>query len=478
MDEDRVYNEIIKEDGLSQEMNPEVSEHTDAELNQEVTKEDRKAEPEITKEAISHAPGIENSVPYYSQTIKPVKKHKLNKMKAAAIVLLVAFGGLCVGLGIGLAGPVNRLFVQPALESVSERFFNADKKTEENQALFSFDNQKAEEMNAENMTRSNLPKYESIIPEIAKKIGPSVVSIRNTYVVTDWWNQERLQEGIGSGIVFHVNDKEVLIVTNYHVVANNNKLTVTFLGNYSVPATVVGLDSPSDLAVIKVLQEDLPNEIRGKVKAAPFGNSDELEVGELAVAIGNPLGDAYDNTVTAGVISALNRKIQIADKELTLIQTDAAINPGNSGGALVGSRGTVIGINSIKLVDTSVEGMGFAIPINVAKPIIEELVNKGSVSRPYLGIMGQDINEDVSELYEIPIGVLVRQVIEGSGADAAGIQAGDIIIEFDGEKITSMKQLTKIIESHKVGDKIEVKLIRDGSYKKTVTVTLQQKPSE
>lgn len=169
MDEDRVYNEIIKEDGLSQEMNPEVSEHTDAELNQEVTKEDRKAEPEITKEAISHAPGIENSVPYYSQTIKPVKKHKLNKMKAAAIVLLVAFGGLCVGLGIGLAGPVNRLFVQPALESVSERFFNADKKTEENQALFSFDNQKAEEMNAENMTRSNLPKYESIIPEIAKK---------------------------------------------------------------------------------------------------------------------------------------------------------------------------------------------------------------------------------------------------------------------------------------------------------------------
>ena len=196
------------------------------------------------------------------------------------------------------------------------------------------------------------------------------------------------------------------------------------------------------------------------------------------MAIGNPLGDAYDNTVTAGVISALNRKIQIADKELTLIQTDAAINPGNSGGALVGSRGTVIGINSIKLVDTSVEGMGFAIPINVAKPIIEELVNKGSVSRPYLGIMGQDINEDVSELYEIPIGVLVRQVIEGSGADAAGIQAGDIIIEFDGEKITSMKQLTKIIESHKVGDKIEVKLIRDGSYKKTVPVTLQQKPSE
>lgn len=244
-----------------------------------------------------------------------------------------------------------------------------------------------------------------------------------------------MQEGIGSGIVFHVSNKDVMIVTNYHVVANNNMLTVTFLGNYSVPATVVGLDAQTDLAVIKVSQEDLPTEIKGKVKAAPFGDSDELEVGELAVAIGNPLGEAYDNTVTAGVISALNRKIQLADKEMTLIQTDAAINPGNSGGALVGPKGTVIGINSIKLVDTRIEGMGFAIPINDAKPIIEELVNKGSVSRPYLGIIGQDINEDVSELYEIPIGVLVREVKEGSGAHAGGIMPGDIIIEFDSEKL-------------------------------------------
>lgn len=464
MDEEKIYEEIIKEENINQELNNE--EMKDEELNRKVIEE-------IEQDTINK--DVETT-PYYSQTIKAPKKAGFNKFKAAFITVLVMFGGLCVGIGIGLAEPINKLLIKPTIEYVGEKFFNSKEEGQETEEIvFSFDDQKTEEVVSENMSVSTATKYESIIPEIAKKVGPSVVSIRNNYIVTDWWNQERMQEGIGSGIVFHVSNKDVMIVTNYHVVANNNMLTVTFLGNYSVPATVVGLDAQTDLAVIKVSQEDLPTEIKGKVKAAPFGDSDELEVGELAVAIGNPLGEAYDNTVTAGVISALNRKIQLADKEMTLIQTDAAINPGNSGGALVGPKGTVIGINSIKLVDTRIEGMGFAIPINDAKPIIEELVNKGSVSRPYLGIIGQDINEDVSELYEIPIGVLVREVKEGSGAHAGGIIPGDIIIEFDSEKITSMKQLTKIIETHKVGDKIEVKLIREGAYKKTVSVTLQEK---
>lgn len=464
MDEEKIYEEIIKEENINQELNNE--EMKDEELNRKVIEE-------IEQDTINK--DVETT-PYYSQTIKAPKKAGFNKFKAAFITVLVMFGGLCVGIGIGLAEPINKLLIKPTIEYVGEKFFNSKEEGQETEEIvFSFDDQKTEEVVSENMSVSTATKYESIIPEIAKKVGPSVVSIRNNYIVTDWWNQERMQEGIGSGIVFHVSNKDVMIVTNYHVVANNNMLTVTFLGNYSVPATVVGLDAQTDLAVIKVSQEDLPTEIKGKVKAAPFGDSDELEVGELAVAIGNPLGEAYDNTVTAGVISALNRKIQLADKEMTLIQTDAAINPGNSGGALVGPKGTVIGINSIKLVDTRIEGMGFAIPINDAKPIIEELVNKGSVSRPYLGIIGQDINEDVSELYEIPIGVLVREVKEGSGAHAGGIMPGDIIIEFDSEKITSMKQLTKIIETHKVGDKIEVKLIREGAYKKTVSVILQEK---
>lgn len=441
MNEEKKYNEIIEENETIKEK-------------------------EVTKEAL----------PYYSQTIKPTKKRKFRKSNVFAIALGIFIGGASIGIGIGLAGPINRLFVQPALESVSKIFFDTQQEdTEEiKEEKFTFENEKTEEVVSETATSTNLGSQASI-PEIAKKVGPSVVSIRNSFVVTDWWNEERLQEGIGSGIVFHVSQDDIMIVTNYHVVQNNDSLTVTFLGNYSVPAEIVGVDSQTDLAVIKVSQNDIPSGIKGKVKAAPFGDSDDLEVGELSVAIGNPLGEAYDNTVTAGVISALNRTIQLTDKEMTLIQTDAAINPGNSGGALVGSKGTVIGINSIKLVDTRVEGMGFAIPINDAKPIIEELVNNGSVSRPYLGILGQDISQDTSELYEIPIGVLVREVLEGSGAHLGGIRPGDIIIEFDEKKITNMEQLTNIIETHEVGDKISVKLIRDGAYKKTVTVILQQK---
>ncbi|NLK98635.1 S1C family serine protease [Defluviitalea saccharophila] len=419
---------------------------------------------------------VESESHYYTQTIKTApKKPRFNKMSAFLIVLGIFVGGASIGLGIGLAKPFNELFLQPGLQVLNERFFGGEPIEEEvTEEKFSFEDAEAEEVASEAQPTAYTAGGISI-PEIAKKVGPSVVSIRSRFTVTDWWNEQYQKEGTGSGIVFNVTSKEIMIVTNYHVIENAQSLVVTFLGNYSAPASVVGIDSQTDLAVVKVAHADIPDEIKGKIKAAPFGDSDKLEVGELAVAIGNPLGEAYSNTVTAGVISALNRTIQLTDKEMTLIQTDAAINPGNSGGALVGSKGTVIGINTIKLVDTSVEGMGFAIPINVAKPIIEELVNKGAVSRPYLGILGQDITEDTAQLYEIPIGILVREVYQGSGAYIAGIRAGDIIIEFDGQKVTTMEQLTKIIESHKVGDKIQVKLIRGGTTKKTVTVQLQDK---
>lgn len=419
---------------------------------------------------------VESEPHYYTQTIKDTsKKSTFKKATALLIALGIVVGGASVGLGIGLAKPFNELFLQPALESLNEKYFGGAEIGEEAaEEEFSFETAEVEEVEGAAQPTAYL-LGEMTIPEIAKRVGPSVVSIKSRFTITDWWNEQYQKEGTGSGIVFNVTSKEVMIVTNYHVIENTQSLVVTFLGNYSAPASVVGVDPQTDLAVVKVAHSDVPDEIKGKIKAAPFGDSDKLEVGELAVAIGNPLGEAYSNTVTAGVISALNRTIQLTDKEMNLIQTDAAINPGNSGGALVGSKGTVIGINTIKLVDTSVEGMGFAIPINDAKPIIEELVNKGAVSRPYLGILGQDITEDTAKLYEIPIGVLVREVYQGSGAHIAGIKAGDIIIEFDGQKITSMEQLTKIIESHKVGDKIQVKLVRGGTTKKTVTVQLQDK---
>ena len=196
-----------------------------------------------------------------------------------------------------------------------------------------------------------------------------------------------------------------------------------------------------------------------------------LQVGEIAVAIGNPLGKQTSNTVTVGYISGLNREIAVSDKPLKLIQTDAAINPGNSGGALVNGEGEVIGINAIKLVDEKVEGMGFAIPINTVKPIIEDIVNQKP--KPFLGIVGIDLDAQKADLVELPIGIYIKQVVSGSAAAESGIQQGDIIFEFDGEKISSMEKLSEIISTHEVGDNINVKLIRNQNKKMEIVVKLK-----
>lgn len=305
---------------------------------------------------------------------------------------------------------------------------------------------------------------------------PSVVSITNSRIAVDAWNREFTEQGLGSGVIFDVSDGKVHIITNSHVVEKATALTVTFLGNTRVPAQLVGLDSTSDIAVVVVNKEEIPESIREALTPAPMGDSELLEVGELAVAIGNPINEAYHNTVTAGVISALNREIRLPDKQLNLIQTDAAINPGNSGGALVGSAGTVIGINTIKLVDSQIEGMGFAIPINDVKPIVEELMNSGTVQRPYLGIVGADVTEETAAFLEFPIGIYIRNVVEGSGAYAAGLQEGDIIIEFGGEKISSMEKLSSKIKTYKPNDTVMIKIVR-GNQKKEVDVKLLPQPA-
>ncbi|RKD22160.1 serine protease Do [Caminicella sporogenes DSM 14501] len=315
----------------------------------------------------------------------------------------------------------------------------------------------------------------SPIVNIAKEVGPSVVAITTKVRISDWFRNEYIQEANGSGVIFDVNDKNILILTNNHVIEDAQELIVTLNGNVKVPAVVMGKDRETDLAIVKIEKKDVPEDVYKKVRPAVFGDSDLLRVGEPAIAIGNPLG--YNNTVTVGVISALNRELNLPDKRLRLIQTDAAINPGNSGGALVNIKGEVIGINTIKIADTKVEGIGFAIPINHAKPIIEELVNKGYVSRPFLGILGRDVDEHLSELYEIPIGVIVVDVIENGAADRAGIKRGDVIIEFDGKKIVSMEQLSDLIRKYEVGKKVKVKIVRNGKEKKEITVKLQEKIS-
>lgn len=289
---------------------------------------------------------------------------------------------------------------------------------------------------------TELPK--NAITKVAEVVSPTVVGISSSSE-----GFFGLQDaGSGSGIIF---DSNGYIVTNNHVIEGANKLTIKFSSGKTLPATLVGTDPRSDLAVIKVDAKSLPT--------AKFGDSSKVKVGDVAIAIGNPLGEEFSGSVTAGIISALNRKIQYGGAIYKVLQTDAAINPGNSGGPLCNEVGEVIGINSLKIgAQQNAEGMGFAIGINEAKNIIKSLVDHGKVSRPALGIYGQGV---VSEEKNIE-GVYVVEVVQGSGADAAGIRRADIILELDKKKVTKSDDLSEVLDKYKIGDAIQCKIWRSG----------------
>ncbi len=301
-----------------------------------------------------------------------------------------------------------------------------------------------------------------VVP-IAEKVSPSIVAISLKTTSRDLWGRVYEGGGTGSGIII---DNQGHIVTNNHVVEGANNITVILSDGKQLEATLVGRDTQTDLAVIKVDPKGL--------KVAELGDSSKLKVGELAVAIGSPMGTEYAGSVTAGIISGLNRKVSVGDNSIKLIQTDAAINPGNSGGALVNSDGQVIGINTIKFAQTTVEGMGFAIPINEAKPIIENLIQNKKISRPYLGISGRNITEEEVKQYKVPKGVYVSSVVEFSGADRAGISRGNIITKIGDKKTETIEDLVAEIQKHKVGDVIQVEIYDQLNESKTVSVKLQE----
>lgn len=302
---------------------------------------------------------------------------------------------------------------------------------------------------------------QSTVTKIAKEVGPSIVGIRMTVSTNQrsFYNNGS-SNAEGSGIII---SKDGYIMTNYHVVqyadpkastSGSTTLEVFLSDGTQAKAKFIGGDSETDLAVIKVELNNLP--------VATLGDSSTLEVGELAVAIGNPLGLEFAGSVTTGVISALNRTVSSADITQSLIQTDAAINPGNSGGALLNSRGEVIGINSAKISETGVEGLGFAIPINDAKPIVNQLMMFGYVKgRPFIGISGQEVTQTISRSYNLPIGIYITQVSQGSGADKAGIQAGDVLTAINGKNVTTMEELNTVKKQYKPGDTVTVKVARN-----------------
>lgn len=307
------------------------------------------------------------------------------------------------------------------------------------------------------------------IVEIARKVGPAVVGIVATGQSTNNIFLIPTQtQSSGSGIII---SSDGYIVTNNHVIDGANTLKVILNTKDEYDAKIVGKDAKTDLAVIKIEASGLT--------AATLGNSGDVEVGELAVAIGNPLGQELAGTVTTGIISATNRTVTVDDTEYTLLQTDAAINSGNSGGALVNAYGEVIGINSAKISSTGVESLGFAIPTDIAKPVINDLMSKGYVQgRPVIGINGRNITEEMSSYYKLPVGIYVASVIAFSAAEKAGIKPGDVITEFDGKNVTTIDELNELRDQKKVGDSVTLTIVRDGNKQNIEVILGEEMPQQ
>lgn len=323
------------------------------------------------------------------------------------------------------------------------------------------------------------------VTQVVEAVMPACVSITNnfTQTVQDFWGQTYSQDetASGSGIIIGENEQELLIVTNNHVVDSTEQLYVQFIDGETVEAQVKGTDASADLAVVAVKLDTIADSTKQEICIARMGDSDSLKIGEPAIAIGNALG--YGQSVTTGVISALNRKIESSNSEegTSLIQTDAAINPGNSGGALLNMRGEVIGINSNKIGGSSIEGMGYAIPISTARPIIEDLMERqtrtkySEEERGYLGISCINVTSDLSENFSMPQGIFVAQVYSGTGAEAAGLVRGNIVVAFDGVTVQNQEELTKQMQYYKAGESVEITIMvnsANGYQQKNVTVTL------
>ena len=328
----------------------------------------------------------------------------------------------------------------------------------------------------------------SDVSDIVNNAMPSVVAITNMSVqeVQSYFGGTQQQESTscGSGIIIGKNDSELLIVTNNHVVEGAETLTVSFANETSVEASIKGTDSSKDLAVVAVPLDSIDDDTMNAISIITLGDSDKLQVGEPVIAIGNALG--YGQSVTTGIVSALDRNLDMEGFDSKLIQTDAAINPGNSGGALLNANGELIGINTAKVNANAVEGMGYAIPISDATSVIENLMNRETRTKVdeseqgFLGIEGYDVTSEKAEMYSIPTGVFVRSVEDGSAADKAGITEECIITKFDGITIDSMSTLQSQMQYFKAGDKVEVVIEvpnKSGTKyeEKTVTVTLGER---
>lgn len=394
----------------------------------------------------------------YEQNQEPKKKEKKKMPKLIKVISLALVFGIVASVAF------------QATNLVADRFLG----TTENREVKSVDNTK--------ISQSTGETAKSDIASIAEEVMPSVVSITNLSVqqVQSFFGgiQEQESKSVGSGIIISQNDSELLIITNNHVVEGNETLTVSFVDEESVEAQVKGTDAAKDLAVIAVQTKEIKDTTMDQIKVAALGNSDKLQVGESVIAIGNALG--YGQSVTSGIVSATGRELDGIDEKL--IQTDAAINPGNSGGALLNANGEVVGINAAKVATDTVEGMGYAIPISSVSDIIENLMNQetktkvSEAEQGQLGIQGVDVTADSSEMYNMPTGVYVSEVIAGGGAKKAGITKGSVITGINGTSIDGMQALKEQLQYYRAGETVKITVAtpeKNGEYaKRDVEVTL------
>lgn len=455
-----------------------------------------------SKQKYGYQPGVQ-------QTPAPKKRDSAGKWIAVS-ALVVIF--VCVCIGIGLIGvysirsanqldsaSVGVLEVAPdagddAKNQEDDGNHAATDSPERSEAGLSGDSSLTEDTttgDGQVAAASEIAQQQSAsavvtdVTQVVEAVMPACVSITNnfTQTVQDFWGQTYSQDetASGSGIIIGENEQELLIVTNNHVVDSTEQLYVQFIDGETVEAQVKGTDASADLAVVAVKLDTIANSTKQEICIARMGDSDSLKIGEPAIAIGNALG--YGQSVTTGVISALNRKIDSSNSEegTSLIQTDAAINPGNSGGALLNMRGEVIGINSNKIGGSSIEGMGYAIPISTARPIIEDLMERqtrtkySEEERGYLGISCINVTSDLSENFSMPQGIFVAQVYSGTGAETAGLVRGNIVVAFDGVTVQNQEELTKQMQYYKAGESVEITIMvnsANGYQQKNVTVTL------
>lgn len=459
-----------------QEANPQPS--TQGTFSGNYVQQNASAQQEaFTQQTYSSAQGGSGAPVYSAKDIKPRKKMGWGKRILVLLLCGIVLGGSAACAFFGVNQLIEQFSKDDEVATLPSEVIVKEPEIEQVEPVAP-------------VQSDNVAGVAYDVSYVVENVMPAMVSVINNYTqtVNSFWGQSYTQQGAssGSGIIIGENDTELLIATNYHVVSGSDAIEITFIDGSTANAYIKGTDPQMDLAVVSVVLEELTAETKAAIAVASLGNSEALKLGQPVIAIGNALG--YGQSVTTGVVSAIDREIDMEDGTTgSFIQTDAAINPGNSGGALLNMQGQVIGINSSKIGGSTIEGMGFAIPINAAEPIISDLslqttkIKVDEAQRGYLGIGIQEVTATASQMYGMPQGVFIAELMKNGAAEQAGMKMKDIIVQFDSFTISSYADLQEALQYYAAGTTVEVTVMRPegGEYVSvTLELTLGERPKE